>query len=575
MGFRNDQIENMDFDAREDGVAVCVEQLYAHALLDGDGTEVAGTQNELFVTQIVRFNEVGKICGWEQQYNGSIVEASRAMATEVAATRAAEERALKAAEEENAAFAAIEAAAAKAALEAAAKAAKAAEEATAAAEEEKAAAAVAAAKASEAAAEACDDVEGRNEAIARECFELQATLAMGSVTPEKMAECGKYFAETIDLKVNETGPATSGSFGEVSAVLGEVWMGFRNDKIENEAFTVKEKGSTVLVEQLYSHALLDAETQYIPGTRKTIKIMQNLSFNKAGKICGWEQRYDASVIEASRAMADSPAAARNLVAAEECFELHLQLSLAIVSPKYVSQNSAVFPTYFADTVELKVNETGPQLNGSISEVRSTLQKTWFGFRNDKIANQEIKSGADNTSVTVEQLYSLVLVDAEGAEVEGTRNELKVKQTLCFDSRGKISGWHQQYDSAVLEGARAKGTPPHQAWALCWRVDGDRATFEVEGQEAFAAACSQLLGRKISVVAVEEDTSTPSHFLVRSQAITQKQRHTMQFAATVGGMLEVEGVVTSVDDLHEHPEGVGGWSAAALAEAVPAQNPFEG
>jgi len=99
--------------------------------------------------------------------------------------------------------------------------------------------------------------------LCKETCEAQAQLAMGvgEVNQEMLAEFGKKFASsftpTFEMVVNPQTPGlqVTGTFSEVMEVVGPVWIGFKNVKIESKSFSVKGDND-VVVSQLWHQQFL-------------------------------------------------------------------------------------------------------------------------------------------------------------------------------------------------------------------------------------------------------------------------------------------------------------------------------
>merc|ERR1719401_1284044 len=84
----------------------------------------------------------------------------------------------------------------------------------------------------------------QNLSLCKETCIAQAQLAMGEVNQEMLAEFGKKFTSsfmpTFEMVVNpqSSGPQVTGTFSEVMEVVGPMWLGFQNTKIEFTNFSV-------------------------------------------------------------------------------------------------------------------------------------------------------------------------------------------------------------------------------------------------------------------------------------------------------------------------------------------------
>merc|ERR1712151_1324523 len=106
--------------------------------------------------------------------------------------------------------------------------------------------------------------------MCKETCIAQAQLAMGEVNEEMLAEFGKKFASsftpTFEMIVNPQipGPRVTGTFSEVMEVVGPMWIGFKNMRIESMTFTAKDD-STVFMTQVCHQQLMDKSGEEVPG----------------------------------------------------------------------------------------------------------------------------------------------------------------------------------------------------------------------------------------------------------------------------------------------------------------------
>merc|ERR1719428_2792395 len=87
--------------------------------------------------------------------------------------------------------------------------------------------------------------QAQNMSLCKETCIAQAQLAMGEVNQEMLADFGKKFASsftpTFEMVVNPQipGPHVTGTFSEVMEVVGPMWIGFKNTKIESMSFSAQ------------------------------------------------------------------------------------------------------------------------------------------------------------------------------------------------------------------------------------------------------------------------------------------------------------------------------------------------
>merc|ERR1719191_709889 len=104
--------------------------------------------------------------------------------------------------------------------------------------------------------------KAQNMSLCKETCIAQAQLAMGEVNQEMLAEFGEKFAgsftPTFEMAVNPQipGPQVTGTFSEVMEVVGPMWIGFKNVKIESKSFSVKGD-NVVVVSQVWHQQLMD------------------------------------------------------------------------------------------------------------------------------------------------------------------------------------------------------------------------------------------------------------------------------------------------------------------------------
>jgi adenylate kinase family enzyme/YHS domain-containing protein len=143
-------------------------------------------------------------------------------------------------------------------------------------------------------------------ALCKEAFDMQAQMAMGTVTEEMVATMGAKFAGffagevawTVNPEAETPGPAGSGSFGDMMGALSPIWMGLVNTACENLTFTPEGEDAVVLAQKYVNHLELDGAT--VDGTESEMEVTQRVTYDAAGKITAWVQTYDATIMAAAR-----------------------------------------------------------------------------------------------------------------------------------------------------------------------------------------------------------------------------------------------------------------------------------
>lgn len=128
------------------------------------------------------------------------------------------------------------------------------------------------------------------------------------VTEEMVAEFDRKFAGhfgpqmavAVNPGANPPGPQVVGSFQQVLATLGGIWMGFKNTAIENVSYSPGvDEGSVVLV-QRYDNYLTTPSGEEIPGTGNVGLEVTHILTCSHNKIMAWVQQFDNGKVQASR-----------------------------------------------------------------------------------------------------------------------------------------------------------------------------------------------------------------------------------------------------------------------------------
>merc|ERR1719401_2641706 len=144
--------------------------------------------------------------------------------------------------------------------------------------------------------------------LCKETCIAQAQLAMGEVTQEMLDEFGKKFAgsftPTFEMVVNPQipGPQVTGTFSEVMEVVGPMWIGFKNTKIEQATFSLKGDNA-VFVSQVFHQQLTDASGEEVPGAYHVLEMQTTYTYDANGKVSKLVQEFDVAKVEASRKVA--------------------------------------------------------------------------------------------------------------------------------------------------------------------------------------------------------------------------------------------------------------------------------
>merc|ERR1719343_1086815 len=143
--------------------------------------------------------------------------------------------------------------------------------------------------------------------LCKKTCEAQAQLAMGEVNQEMLAKFGKTFASsftpTFQMVVNPQipGPHVTGTFSEVMEVVGPMWIGFKNTKIESMTFCAKGDNE-VFMTQVCHQQLMDKSGEEVPGASHILEMQATYTYTN-GKISKLVQEFDAAKLEASRKLA--------------------------------------------------------------------------------------------------------------------------------------------------------------------------------------------------------------------------------------------------------------------------------
>ena len=296
-----------------------------------------------------------------------------------------------------------------------------------------------------------------NVALCKTTFDMQVKMAMHQVAPEQVGDMAASFASmfaprfmcSVNPKGPIIGPQLTGTFQEVMAAVGHIWLGFKNSSIVNVSFV--PKNDKIVMIQRYDQYLIDSRHQQIPGTENNgFEVVHTCTYD-SGKITGWVQEFDQSKLTQCRNVA-------NIYLARNAFELQKQMGLGLnITSEMMAEFGKRLAGYFGPQMALAVNPgatpPGPQVIGSFDEVLGTLGSIWMGFKNTAIENVSFTTGVDEGSVVVVQRYDNHLTTSSGDEIPGTSNKaLQVQHTLTC-AQDKIMAWVQEFDDERLQGSR--------------------------------------------------------------------------------------------------------------------------
>jgi len=153
-----------------------------------------------------------------------------------------------------------------------------------------------------------------NVALARETFEMQVQMAVGTVSPDMIQEFfmkfGGAFAETLDFTSGSDIKMVGQPFGAVMQKGGEIWMGIKNSKCVNVSIKALD-ASTVEVKQEYTHVFTDADGEEVPSTAGVMSVTHTLTYAD-GKITAWVQAFDEEMLKGGRAKVMEAEFAKNM-----------------------------------------------------------------------------------------------------------------------------------------------------------------------------------------------------------------------------------------------------------------------
>ena len=141
---------------------------------------------------------------------------------------------------------------------------------------------------------------------AQEMLDTQAKLATGVVDQAMMAEFGAkfygFFAPKFDLKMGSKASMTGGTFPEMLKIANTIFSGIKNFKITNnitpvegDDFKIKNVGS-------FDSVFTDCLGTEVPGTHKTYEFTSIICYDADCKITSWEQTWDETKFDGSRAL---------------------------------------------------------------------------------------------------------------------------------------------------------------------------------------------------------------------------------------------------------------------------------
>lgn len=143
-------------------------------------------------------------------------------------------------------------------------------------------------------------------------------------TPEKVEELRSIMlsacAESLGMQLNEGADdelVSDGSFDHVMSAVWNVWKEFVHTRNEIVSFE-QVADAVVVVTQLVDHHLPDSSTGIpLPGTVNVgLLCTHTLTYDGDGKIAGWAQEFDGSLLSNARAAATASEAAVSVAADE-------------------------------------------------------------------------------------------------------------------------------------------------------------------------------------------------------------------------------------------------------------------
>lgn len=140
----------------------------------------------------------------------------------------------------------------------------------------------------------------------------------------------------------------------------------------------------------------------------------------------------------------------NLPICEEAFALQTQMAMGSVGPEMMAAIGAAFAGYFAPVVSWGL-PTGEVGQGDYMQMMNVFFPVWMGLVNTEATNVSFKA-LSGGRVLVQQKYQNHLCDKTGGIIDGTEGPMQVEHLLTY-SDGKICGWVQKYDTAVMKKKR--------------------------------------------------------------------------------------------------------------------------
>lgn len=128
----------------------------------------------------------------------------------------------------------------------------------------------------------------------------------------------------------------------------------------------------------------------------------------------------------------------------EMSDLHKSASVGVLDAEKFASFRQQFPSYFAPKFDFKLGPGKVDKKGiGFGEFLAAMRANFEDLKNFKIETKV--EPVDANTMKTKSIFTSVLVDAHGVEVDGTKGEYEFSRVIKYDANSKIISWEQTYD----------------------------------------------------------------------------------------------------------------------------------
>ena len=143
-------------------------------------------------------------------------------------------------------------------------------------------------------------------------------------------------------------------------------------------------------------------------------------------------------------------------AAKAMFAAQAEIATGKVDAKMMQKFLEEYSKFFHSKFDMKTSSGHDMKKIDFETCCRSVFPTWEGLHNSSVIDGEyvIVEGTNGTTIKCPQTFNTVATDADGNDVEGTRNStLEVVNTVTFNAAGKVTSWIQEYDDRYIRKAK--------------------------------------------------------------------------------------------------------------------------